>query len=123
MYDKNYMLYESSAAVTSDQNGDLFDRLWFPHTPVVAKLVVSGTISGTSPTCDVKIQGTDDAGSNYTDLKSFAQITGTSQAVKYIRFLCPHKQLRAVIDVGGTSPSYGSVQVSIVPAGEFTEPK
>ena len=122
MFDYNYMLYNSSAAVTEDANGSAFDRLWMPHTPVVAKLVASGTISGTSPTLDVKIQGSDN-GTDWTDIKSFAQITGTSPAVKYIRFLCPFKQLRAVIDVGGTSPSYGSVQCSIVPAGEFTDPK
>ena len=122
MYDSNYMLYASTAAVTADANGDAFDRLWFPHTPVVAKLAVTGTISGTSPTLDVKIQGTDDGGTNWVDIKSFPQVTGTDGAIKYIRFLCPYKQLRAVIDVGGTSPSYGSIQCSIVPAGEFTEP-
>ena len=123
MFDNNYMLYDNEGtAVTADANGSLFDRLWMPHTPVVVKLAVTGTISGTSPTCDVKIQGTDDAGSNYTDIKSFTQVT-TSESVQYIRILCPYKQLRAVVDVGGTTPSYGSIQCSIVPAGEFTSPK
>lgn len=123
MFDKNYMLYDSAGtAVTADANGNLFNRLWMPHTPVVVKLAVTGTISGTSPTMDVKIQGTDDAGSNYTDIVSFTQVT-TSASIQYKRILCPYKQLRAVLDAGGTSPSYGSIQVSIVPAGEFTSPK
>ena len=123
MFDSHYMLIDNGdTAVTADANGTAFDVLWMPHTPVVVKLAVTGTITGTSPTMDVKIQGTDDAGSNYTDIVSFTQVT-TSASIQYKRILCPYKQLRAVVDVGGTTPSYGSIQCSIVPAGEFTSPK
>lgn len=123
MFDKYSMLIDNgSTAVTEDANGTPLFRTWMPHTPVVACLSVNGTISGTSPTLDIKIQGTNDGGSNWTDIKSFPQVTGTSPVKKYIRFLAPYDQIRAVIDVGGTSPSYGVVQCGIVPAGEFTDP-
>ena len=122
MFDSNYMLYDNKGtAVTEDANGTAFDRLWMPHTPVVFCLAVSGTISGTSPTCDVKIQGSNDNGSNWSDIVSFTQVT-TSASKQYKRALVPYKQVRAVVDVGGTSPSYGSVLCSIVPAGEYTDP-
>lgn len=121
MFDSNYMLLDEDT-LTANKNGNAFDRLWMPHTPVVVKLAVTGTISGTSPTLNVKVQGSDDGGSNWTDIKSFTQVT-TTAGVQYIRILCPFKQIRAVATKGGTSPSYGKVQCSIVPAGEFTDPK
>jgi len=123
MFDKYSMLIDNgSTAVTADANGTPLFRTWMKETPVTFCLSVGGTISGTSPTLDVKIQGTVDAGSNWTDIKSFPQMTGTSPYKKYIRALAPYDQIRAVIDVGGTSPSYGVVQCGIVPAGEFTDP-
>ena len=121
MFDKYSMLIDSTSAVTEDANGDALFRTWLKNSDLVACLSVGGTISGTSPTLDVKIQGSDN-GTDWTDIKSFTQVT-TSASVQYIRILCPYKQIRAVVDVGGTSPSYGSVQCSIVPAGEFTDPK
>ena len=121
MFDKYSMLIDNgSTAVTEDANGDALFRTWLKSSDLVACLSVGGTISGTSPTLDVKIQGHD--GSNWVDIKSFPQVTGTSAVKKYIRFLAPYDKIRAVIDVGGTSPSYGVVQCGLVPAGEFTDP-
>ena len=125
MFDANYMLIDNGGtAVTADANGTAFDVLWMPHTPVVFGLYVGGTISGTSPTLDVKIQGTNDNGSNWSDIVSFTQVT-TTGGRQYVRALTPYKQIRGVIDVGGTSPSYGTVLLGVVPTGEFTpaEPK
>lgn len=122
MFDKFSMLIDSESAVTADANGTPLFRTWMTHTPIVACLAVTGTISGTSPTLDVKIQGTVDGGSNWSDIVSFPQMTGTNPYKKHVRFLAPFDQIRAVIDVGGTSPSYGKVQCGIVPAGEFTDP-
>ena len=122
MFDSNYMLIDNgSTAVTADANGTAFDVLWMPHTPVVFCLSVGGTISGTSPTLDIKIQGTNDNGSNWSDIVSFTQVT-TSASKQYKRVLTPYKQIRGVIDVGGTTPSYGIVQLGPVPAGEYTDP-
>lgn len=120
MFDKYSMLLDEKTALTADKNGDALFRTWMPHTGLVACLSVTGTISGTSPTLDVKIQGYD--GTNWVDIKSFPQKTGTSAYKKYIRFLAPYDKIRAVADVGGTSPSFGVVQCGLVPAGEYTEP-
>ena len=123
MFDKYSMLIDNgSTAVTSDANGTPLFRTWMKNSDLVACLYIGGTISGTSPTADVKIQGSNDAGSNWTDIVSFPQKTGTGVYKKYVRFLAPFDQIRAVVDVGGTSPSYGKVQCGLVPAGEFTDP-
>ena len=120
MFDKYYMLLDETT-VTANKTGTALDRLWMPHTPVVIALAVTGTISGTSPTLDVKVQGSDN-GTDWTDIKSFTQVT-TSESRQFIRILCPYKYIRGVATKGGTSPSYGSVQLGVVPAGEFTSPK
>ena len=122
MFDKYSMLIDSASAVTADTNGTPLFRTWLKSSDLVACLAVTGTISGTSPTMDVKIQGTNDNGSNWTDIVSFPQMTGTNPYKKYVRFLAPYDQIRAVVDVGGTSPSYGKVQCGLVPAGEYTDP-
>jgi len=123
MFDKYSMLVDNgSTAVTSDTNGTPLFRTWMKNSDLVACLYIGGTITGTSPTCDVKIQGTNDAGSNWTDIVSFPQKTGTGVYKKYVRFLAPYDEIRAVVDVSGTSPSYGKVLCGLVPAGEFTDP-
>lgn len=121
MFDKYSMLIDNgSTAVTEDANGDPLFRTWMKNSDLVACLYIGGTISGTSPTADVKIQGYN--GSDWVDIKSFPQKTGTGVYKKYIRFLAPYDKIRAVIDVGGTSPSYGVMRCGLVPAGEFTDP-
>lgn len=121
MFDEYYLLLDDET-LTADKNGSAFDRFWMSHTPVVFCMSVTGTISGTSPTLDIKIQGTNDNGSNWVDIVSFPQVTGTTPVKKFVRALCPYAQIRAVADTGGTSPSYGLVQVGIVPAGQYTDP-
>ena len=120
MFDKNYMLLDETT-VTANKTGTALDRVWMPHTPVVVELAVTGTISGTSPTLDCKVQGSDN-GSDWTDIVSFTQVT-TSASKQRKRILCPYKYIRGVANKGGTSPSYGFVQMGVVPAGEFTDPK
>lgn len=120
MFDEHYLLLDS-AACTADANGSAFDVHWSTEVPQVFCLSVTGSITGTSPTLDVKIQGTNDNGSNWSDIASFPQMTAAGK--KYVRALTPYKQIRGVIDVGGTSPSFGLIQMGIVPAGEYNLPK
>jgi hypothetical protein len=72
-----------------------------------------GSVSGTSPTLDVKIQQSDAAGSGFADIAgaAFAQVTATgSQEIK----VTPTKRyVRAVVTVGGTSPVFGVACVAV----------
>lgn len=119
MFDKYSMLLDETT-LTANKNGDDLFRTWMTHTGLVACLSVTGTISGTSPTLDVKIQGWD--GTQYVDIVSFPQKTGTGAYKKYVRFAAPYDKIRAVATKGGTSPSFGKVQCGLVPAGEYTDP-
>lgn len=84
------------------------------------KLLISGTVSGTSPTLDVKFQDSaDDV--TYTDIgvafaqqtTSMATATGSLAAfpTATVRTKAARPYLRVVKTVGGTSPSFGNVAV------------
>ena len=99
MFDSNYMLINNSTS------GDAFNVLWMPHTPVVFCVYAA---SGT-PT--VTIKGCNTENGTYENIGT---ITGTAGKV-YKRFLTPYKYIKAT--------STAACTCSIVPAGEFTEPK
>lgn len=84
------------------------------------RLLVVGTVSGTNPTLDVKIQASADGVSSFTDVGIFSQITATQlgatgslaeppHAIVRVPALKPY--LRAVFTVGGTTPSFGGVSL------------
>ena len=63
-------------------------------------------VSGTAPTLDVKIQGTDDGGTIWFDIPNavFTQKVATgSQAIQINTF---SDVIRAVATIGGTTPSF-----------------
>lgn len=65
-----------------------------------------GTVSGTTPTLDAKIQESDD-NSTWTDITgaTFTQVTA-STALQVISFLRTKRYLRGVATIAGTSPSF-----------------
>lgn len=82
------------------------------------RLLVGGTVAGTNPTLDVKIQASADGVSSWTDVATFAQITATQLGATGSLSEPPHAlvrvpsakpYLRAVFTVGGTTPSFGGV--------------
>jgi hypothetical protein len=76
-----------------------------------------GSVSGTSPTLDVELQASDvsNFASGVISLGRFAQKTTASANTKsYLhRILINKRYVRAVATVGGTSPSFGSVSVTL----------
>ncbi len=65
-----------------------------------------GSVSGTTPTLDVKMQESDDD-TTYTDIPgaTFNQVTAGNQR-QVIRFLRSKAFCRAVATIGGTTPSF-----------------
>lgn len=93
-----------AAARTANANGtgvDLKNGLGSTHA-----VLNVGTVSGTTPTLDVKMQESDDD-STYTDIPgaTFNQVTAGNQR-QVIRFLRSKPYCRAVATVAGTSPSF-----------------
>ena len=102
---------------TADENGSAVSGFG-GFSKLGAQLVVTAH-AGTSPTLDVKIQHSIDGGTTWFDLITFTQVTTTdgNQYKVYADVEGTTAQmfgdaLRAVIDVGGTSPSY-TLSVSV----------
>lgn len=66
-----------------------------------------GTVTGTTPTLDIKIQDSDD-NSTYADITSatFTQITATGAGAVEIHTKTNKRYIRAVGTIGGTTPSF-----------------
>ncbi len=77
--------------------------------------LVAATATGTTPTLDVTIQGADDSGftSNVVTLGRFSQSSavGTKQLNCYVG----KRYVRAVVVLGGTTPSFAGSTITPVP--------
>lgn len=78
-----------------------------------AKLTIGATVTGTSPTLDVEIQGSND-NSTWVKLGRFAQKTASdASTTSFLELDLYFTYVRAVSTVGGTTPSFGSVVIEI----------
>ncbi|SRR5579884_1663226 len=107
-WDKNLRFWDG-ATLTATGNGTNDLRVG-EGAEVRVELEVTGTVSGTSPTLDVKLQDSAD-GSSYADTGvTFAQITATgARQTRYWKAQPGRGYLRLRATVGGTSPSFGGV--------------
>lgn len=85
-------------------------------------LLYLGSISGTSPTAAIKIQGSDD-GSTWNDLGSFSALaSGDANKVAELKLNRQgYRYVRASWTLGGTSPSFTFAVGLLVQAVEGTE--
>ncbi len=67
----------------------------------------AGTVSGTSPTLDVKVQECDTSGGTYSDITgaTFTQITASNKS-QIINFKRSKRFCRLLGTIAGTSPSF-----------------
>lgn len=103
----------AAAARTATANGtglDLTATVSAQHKPFnyvrEFKAIVScGTVSGTTPTLDLKVQDSDDD-STYADISgaTFAQLTAAGR--EEIHFRTNKRYVRVVATIGGTTPSF-----------------
>lgn len=93
--------------VTATANGTGIDTQGFYDGAVVLEV---GTVSGTTPTLDVKLQESDD-NSTFVDIAgaTFTQVTASnSSQIKRIRELnlARKRYVRALATIAGTTPSF-----------------
>lgn len=77
-----------------------------------------GTVTGTNPTWDVKIQESDSSGSGYADITgaAFTQVTATGAGAVEIHFRATKRYVRASATIGGTStPTFPCAVLLLVP--------
>lgn len=117
--------YDSSGMLRAAADGNLTATvngagLTIRGTPVngVTVRVHVPSISGTTPTLDLKIQHSDD-GATWTDLATFPQINTTTGVGEYRRRVAtPKRDVRYAATVAGTTPNFGAVQIGFETGGE-----
>jgi hypothetical protein len=99
-------LFHNNATLTTTTNGNAF-RVG-DGAECRIEVSVTGTVSGTSPTLDFKIQDSAD-GSTFADTGvTFTQITATgARQERQFKARKGRGWVRCVATVGGTSPSFG----------------
>ena len=113
-FDAKLMLIETTAAMTSTTTGSAVDFNAGDMHAMNYRVVVSGSVTGTTPKIVLKIQESADK-SSWSDVYTFPDITGVGEWNKKIR--CSKRWRRAVATVSGTSPSFGSVKVGASTGG------
>ena len=113
-FDKKLMLIETTSAMTSTTTGDAVDFNGGDMHELNIRVVVSGTVSGTTPKIVLTYQESADK-SNWTTIYTFPDITGVGEWNHKMR--ATKRWRRAVATVSGTSPSFGSVKVGASTGG------
>jgi hypothetical protein len=110
-WDANLVAFNSQT-LTSSTNSSGFNV--GEGAELRVELAVSGTVSGTSPTLDVKLQDSAD-GSSWADTGvAFTQVTATgSRQQREFRTKQGRPHVRLAATVGGTSPSFGGVSARL----------
>ena len=96
----SYVTLLPSAARTSSGNSGAFNL--YDHDELLVFLNVT-SVSGSSPTLDVKVQTQDPSGEWY-ELASFTQRTATGKEAKAVT--CFGENIRITYIIGGSSPSF-----------------
>lgn len=114
MFDSN-LLFSNAVTLTATGNSTILDISKWPSGGAWVELAVVGTVSGTTPTLDAKVQYSDSPtfASGISDGPDFNQITVTDRRQA---LLCQSKKryARIAYTVGGTTPSFGGVTAGIV---------
>ena len=119
MYDANLVLRDGSSDLTSTYTSSALELNGTPVGGLTCRVIYPGGGSGTSPTCDPKLQESDD-GSSWRDLVSFPQRTDAVNAAIHVeRFVTASRYIRAVLTVGGTTPNFKGVKVEVGFADKF----
>jgi hypothetical protein len=113
-FDSKLMLIETTAAMTSTTTGSAVDYNGPDMHELNIRVVVSGTVSGTTPKIVLTYQESDDK-SNWSTVYTFPDITAAGEWDKKIR--ATKRFRRAVATVSGTNPSFGSVKVGASTGG------
>lgn len=110
--------------VTSTVTGTGIDLLGFNDAMITMEI---GTVSGTAPTLDGKIQESDTIGGTYTDITGavFTQViaSNSSQRIRVggLGVGSRKRFIRYVGTIGGTTPSY-DIAVNAVLGNAFRKP-
>jgi len=116
MFDKNLMLLDSVADVTTLVTGAAVDFRGEDPVEVHYRCVVPAVATDTS--CIIKIQESDTTDAD--DFTNLVQLEITAPGDQYLRARSKKRYRRVVITPIGTEPNFGKIRVGVVAAGEYT---
>ena len=109
-FDVNTMFFDTDSAITETATSASMDF----HGPDLAELtyriVVNGTVSGTSPKIVATLETSDDNSVFSTEF-TFPDITAAGETL--VKYRCKKRYRKMKLTVSGTSPSFGHVEAGI----------
>ena len=117
-YDLHTMFFNTTSAVTSTTTSSVIDF----HGPDLEELdyriVVNGTVSGTTPKIVATLETSND-NSTFTTEYTFPDITAAGETHK--KYRCRKRYRKLKLTVSGTSPSFGHVEAGIDSGSRWTK--
>lgn len=97
----------------ANTNGSAVDLQGYVGKGELAFFLSVGSVSGTSPTLDVKIQQSDSSTSGFADIAGAAFAQASAIGTQEMRVIPTKRYIRAVVTVGGTSPVFGAGLIAV----------
>lgn len=109
----------TAQSATSTVTGSAVDLAAYAATGNINFKVVLdvGTVTGTNPTLDVKIQESDASGSGFTDITgaAFTQVTATGTGAVELHTRTSKRYIKAIGTIGGTNtPTFPFAVIALV---------
>lgn len=109
-FDVNTMFFNTSSAVTTTSTSSAMDFHGPDLTELTYRIVVNGTVSGTTPKIVPTLETSDD-NSTFTTEYTFPDITAAGETI--VKYRCKKRYRKMKLTVSGTSPSFGHVEAGI----------
>lgn len=117
-YDLHTMFFNTTSAVTSTATSDAIDFHGPDLDEVDYRIVVNGTVSGTTPKIVATLE-TSDNNSDFATEATFPNITAAGET--HLKFRSKKRYRKLKLTVSGTSPSFGHVEAGIDSGARWTK--
>ena len=117
-YDVNTMFFNTTSATTSTTTSAAMDFHGPDLDDVDYRIVVNGTVSGTTPKIVATLETSDDNSTFATEF-TFPDITAAGEVHK--KYCCKKRYRRMKLTVSGTSPSFGHIEAGIDSGSRYTK--
>ena len=116
-FDYNTMFFNTESAVTETATSSAMDFHGPDLDEIDYRIVVNGTVSGTTPQIVPTLETSDD-NSTFTTEKTFPSITAAGDYHNKYRAKKRYRKMK--LTVSGTSPSFGHIEAGIDSGTRYT---
>lgn len=117
-YDLHTMFFDTTAATTSTTTSSVIDFHGPDLDELDYRIVVSGTVSGTTPKIVATLETSNDNSTFATEF-TFPDITAAGETHMKCRSKKRYRKLK--LTVSGTSPSFGHIEAGIDSGSRWTK--